>query len=163
MKTGSVVAVPIFSLLLIVFVCGLDTGWAKEKTPEEICWETYERCQTDLYTNPLKPPDTSSPRATLMSFIDSADRAYRIVTTAHRQNMRLPGLTTPDIIKDLGEIAEILPENDVMAVIVEQKGQGSPPAPSSQNRYPCLFRFRHLVRISFSRCRPSVASCLTGA
>jgi MscS family membrane protein len=41
--------------------------------------------------NPLRPPDTSSPRATLMSFQNDLNRSYAILHEAHRDNMDAPG------------------------------------------------------------------------
>ena len=51
--------------------------------------------------NPLKPPDTSSPQATLKSFLDNATAAHRLLMAAHGKNMEAPGLFTPDSVRQL--------------------------------------------------------------
>jgi MscS family membrane protein len=66
---------------------------------------------TALY--PLKPADTSSPRATLVSFLDNVDRAYRVVKEAHRRNTDESGLITSDSVRHLGRLAEELFERSV--------------------------------------------------
>ncbi|MDJ0817521.1 MAG: hypothetical protein QNJ58_15030 [Desulfobacterales bacterium] len=48
--------------------------------------------EDDIAAHPLKAPDTSSPRATLKSFLESLNRAYRILMVAHKKNMKAPGL-----------------------------------------------------------------------
>jgi MscS family membrane protein len=83
-------------------------GGGLRETPEQICERLYDSLQEDQYHHPLKPPDTSSPRDTMANFLENVDRAYRVVMTAHEQNMRLPGWRTPEYIEELGDIAEIL-------------------------------------------------------
>ena len=46
----------------------------------------------DIFNNPLKPPDTSSPRATLQSFLCNINRAYGVLMAGHQKNMNEPGL-----------------------------------------------------------------------
>ena len=50
--------------------------------------------------NPLKPADTSSPRATLKTFIDNVTSAYQILEAANFANMSEPGLFTTDAVSD---------------------------------------------------------------
>jgi MscS family membrane protein len=62
----------------------------------------------EIERNPLKPPDTSSPRATLKSFLDNANEAYRLVSSAHRDNKNTPGLFTSKTIRKQGQMADQL-------------------------------------------------------
>lgn len=63
--------------------------------------------QADITKNPLSPPDTSSPRATLYSFLENSHKAYQLLMTAHQKNMEAPGVFTPAAIKQMGETAEL--------------------------------------------------------
>ncbi len=45
-----------------------------------------------LVKRPLAPPDTSSPQATLRSFVDNFNRAYPLLIDAHEQYLKDPGL-----------------------------------------------------------------------
>ena len=52
----------------------------------------------------LKPPNTSSPRTTLKSFMENMDRAYGLLMKAHRENLKTPGfflLKTPSTMKTI--------------------------------------------------------------
>ena len=57
---------------------------------------------------PLKPPATSSPRATLFSFLDNMNRAYAAVKEAHRENLNSAGLFNSSSAVSKAEQAEIL-------------------------------------------------------
>ena len=69
--------------------------------------------QADYRIYPLKPPNTSSPRATLQSFLDNMNSAYRLIMTAHRKNMAEPGFVTSDSVLQTGRIAQELFERGV--------------------------------------------------
>ncbi|MCG8544640.1 MAG: mechanosensitive ion channel family protein, partial [Alphaproteobacteria bacterium] len=59
--------------------------------------------------NPLKPADTSSPRATLKTFIEDVTSAYQILEAAEFANMTEPGLfTTEAVEKRVEEAADHL-------------------------------------------------------
>ena len=62
----------------------------------------------DTAEHPLRPPDTSSPRATLSSFLEYVNRAHRVLMEAHRRNTETPGLATAEPIQHLGRHAEEL-------------------------------------------------------
>ena len=62
----------------------------------------------DSVRHPLKPPDRSSPRATLKSFLQNFNRAYRMLMEAHQENLASSGLFTPDSVSIKSEEAEIL-------------------------------------------------------
>jgi len=64
--------------------------------------------QESIARNPLKPPDTSSPRATLKSFLDNTNSAYRLVMAAHKENMGSPGLFTSESIHQMERHADQL-------------------------------------------------------
>lgn len=64
--------------------------------------------QSDATKNPLKPPDTSSPQATLISFLDAMNRSYRLLMKAHRINVETPGVFTPDSVQHMADQAEEL-------------------------------------------------------
>jgi len=59
-----------------------------------------------LIRNPLKPPDTSSPRTTLHSFLDNMNRCHRILMGAHGLNAATHGFLTPDSVRYMAELAE---------------------------------------------------------
>ena len=62
----------------------------------------------DIVKNPLRPPDTSSPRATLQSFLHNINRAYAKLMAAHGENMKDPGLFTSESISQMERQVEIL-------------------------------------------------------
>lgn len=64
--------------------------------------------EEDIVKNPLKLPDTSSPRATLQSFLHNINRAYNTLMTGHEKNMSSPGLFSSDSIEKMERQAEIL-------------------------------------------------------
>ncbi len=73
---------------------GLTSGEAKTPTTAKAGYSLEE----DIAKNPLKPPDTSSPRATLRSFLQSINGAYTVLMNEHRENMKAPGLFTSESI-----------------------------------------------------------------
>ncbi len=69
--------------------------------------------RSDIAKNPLRPADTSSPRATLQSFVDNMNRAHRVLMAAHRQNTEASGIFTPNSVKQMAREAEDLFERGV--------------------------------------------------
>lgn len=69
-----------------------DLTSGEAKTPETA--KADQSLKEDIVKNPLRPPDTSSPRATLQSFLHNINRAYAKLMAAHRENMKDPGLFT---------------------------------------------------------------------
>jgi MscS family membrane protein len=65
----------------------------------------------DIVQYPLKPPDTSSPRTTLQSFVDNMNRAYRVLGV--RKNIHTPGLFTSESVQQMTRHAEELFERSV--------------------------------------------------
>lgn len=63
--------------------------------------------------HPLKPPDTSSPRATLHSFIENLNRAYSLLMAAHRKNLKMPGFFTSNGVQQMANNATGLFERGV--------------------------------------------------
>ncbi len=53
-----------------------------------------------LHHSPSSPPDVSSPRATLDSFLDSTDRATRLLIDAYREGAHSEGLLTTMALRD---------------------------------------------------------------
>ena len=72
--------------------------------------------EEDLVAYPLKVPDTSSPRATLQSFLDNVNRSYRVLMAADEINTNTPGLRTPDTVKILAKHAEKLLDRGVQCL-----------------------------------------------
>ena len=62
----------------------------------------------EIQKHPLKPPDTSSPRATLKSFLANSNEAYRIAMSAHQDNLNTPGLFASDSIRQRDDMALML-------------------------------------------------------
>ena len=54
----------------------------------------------------LSPPDLSSPRATIQSFIKNMNKSHQILTEAHRKNLEGSGLFVADGLKDEVDAAE---------------------------------------------------------
>jgi hypothetical protein len=82
-------------------------GVSSEKIPS-IPAKADGSFQSDFVKHPLKPPDTSSPRATLRIFIDNMNRSYRVLMAAHDKNMNTPGLFTPEPVQQMERRAEEL-------------------------------------------------------
>ncbi|MGD1715812.1 mechanosensitive ion channel family protein [Dapis sp. BLCC M172] len=58
------------------------------------------------YENPLRPPATNSPRATLNGFMDSMNEAYQLITEAEEQSKQEGGLWHSKAVKEKGQEAE---------------------------------------------------------
>jgi len=54
----------------------------------------------------LKPPNTSSPRKTLESFIENMNRAYTTLMRAHRKNLQTPGYFPSEPVRQMERQAE---------------------------------------------------------
>ncbi len=50
--------------------------------------------------SPLAPPDTSSPQATLRSFVENADQSYQIFMAGLNQYLKEPGLLPSALVRD---------------------------------------------------------------
>ncbi|VGO16644.1 Low conductance mechanosensitive channel YnaI [Pontiella desulfatans] len=61
----------------------------------------------DLTQHPLKPPDTSSPRATLTSFMSNMNRSYHLLMEAHEENMAAPGWIPPQSARERARLAQV--------------------------------------------------------
>ena len=66
---------------------------------EEIAEKSTLSLEEELIKNPLKPPSTSSPRATLKGFNENMNLAYVLLMEAHRENLQTPGLFTSKSVK----------------------------------------------------------------
>lgn len=106
-------AVLLTAALFVVNAGAQDLTSGKTKLPETTRMEGGYSLKEDMIKNPLAPPDTSSPRATLKSFMDDMNRAYRVLMAAHRTNMKEPGLFTSESIRQMGRKAEQLFERGV--------------------------------------------------
>jgi MscS family membrane protein len=69
--------------------------------------------ETDISKYPLNPPDTSSPQATLQSFIEYINRSYRVLMAAHHENQKTPGLFTSESAQQMTRQAKNLFERGV--------------------------------------------------
>jgi MscS family membrane protein len=94
------------SLIFAISAGGKGYLSVAAQEPDSKNKEGDHRLIEDIAKNPLKPPDTSSPRATLKSFLDNTTEAYRLVMAAHKENMKAPGLFTSDAVRQMGEQAE---------------------------------------------------------
>ena len=110
-------------LLVAGLIIGLgEPGLAATKTgtSEKATDDVIRILQADYEIYPLKPPNTSSPRATLRSFLDNMNGAYRLLMAAHRKNMAEPGLFTSEPVLKLGKIARELFERGVYCLDLSQ-------------------------------------------
>ena len=60
-----------------------------------------------LVKHPLAPPDTSSPQATLISFVENINKSYQILMTAYDQYLKESGLLPSTSVKEQVKQAEI--------------------------------------------------------
>ena len=82
--------------ILVHAVAGLLVHASGQETPDD-----RQTLRTQLAEHPLRPPDTSSPRATLNSFLENATEAHRLLMKAHVENSRAPGLITTDSARQM--------------------------------------------------------------
>ena len=68
----------------------------------------------------LTPPDTSSPRATLQSFIENINRGYGVLMAAHRKNTKAPGFFASNSVQQMVQHAEELFERGVDCLNLSQ-------------------------------------------
>lgn len=54
------------------------------------------RLTNEFLPNPLEPPDTSSPRATLSEFMRYMNESYKLIMQANEENAQSSGLRTPE-------------------------------------------------------------------
>ena len=85
-------------------VPGFTAG--KSQAPEIAGLKGVKSLQEEIAKNPLKPPDTSSPRATLKSFLDNANGAYHLTMAAHQKNLETTGLFTTESVQQMERQAE---------------------------------------------------------
>ena len=101
----------LFLALLLTSAQFAVSARAQNLTSEEVKKpETAEASNSpkeDIVKNPLKPPDTSSPRATLQSFLHNINRAYTMLMAAHQKNRKAPGLFTSESILKMERQVEI--------------------------------------------------------
>lgn len=67
----------------------------------------------ELLRQPLKPPDTSSPRATLTSFMGNMNRSYHLLMQAHEENVAAPGWATEEFARETTLHAQVKLERAV--------------------------------------------------
>ena len=110
MKSGNLAAVWLVLLLILAqFSFNTETdiiSTVLARTPETA--EESDSPKDDIVKNPLKPPGTTSPRATLQSFLHNMNRAFAMLMSAHRRNMLDRGLLTSESIAQMEKQAEIL-------------------------------------------------------
>jgi MscS family membrane protein len=98
-------------LLLVTAQFAVSAGSADQTSSEVKTSETAEEAapsKEDIIKYPLKPPGTTSPRATLQSFLHNINRAYATLWAAHRKNVLDPGLFTTESVAQMERRAEIL-------------------------------------------------------
>ncbi len=61
-----------------------------------------------LVKRPLAPPDTSSPQATLRSFVENVNESYRILMAAYEQYLKEPGPFPSTSVSEQAKQAKIL-------------------------------------------------------
>lgn len=70
--------------------------------------------------NPLEPPDTSTPQATLRSFIDNLNASYTTLMEAYQQYLNEPGLFASESVREQEKVAEILFDRAVRCLDLSQ-------------------------------------------
>lgn len=88
-----------FVVLLVVVSAGVGVRANPAENPMDTALPQAE-LSINSATDALKPPNTANPQATLHSFIESMNSAYRILMAAHRENLETPGLfTSAEVLK----------------------------------------------------------------
>jgi hypothetical protein len=82
-----------------------DQTSGKTEAPETAAADSS--LEQDVFNNPLKPPDTSSPRATLQSFLLNMNRAYALLMAGYQKNMNTPGLFASESVAKMESRAEL--------------------------------------------------------
>ncbi len=70
--------------------------------------EAISQTQWFLNKYPLKPPDTSSPRKTLKTFLRTMKGTHNLLMMAHQKNLKGPGLFASEPVLQLRKFAEAL-------------------------------------------------------
>jgi MscS family membrane protein len=91
-------------LLILLFICAPGTGRAAEDQSQTASEVLY----SELEANPLKLPETISPRATLESFLQHMNQSHQLLMEAHRENNQTPGLQITDRVRKKEQKAEEL-------------------------------------------------------
>jgi len=101
----------LLTLLLTTVLFAISAG-AQDLTSQEAKTPTTTKggysIEDAIAKHPLKAPDTSSPRAMLGDFLHNINRAYTVLMSANRKNMKAPGLFTSESIEQMERQAEIL-------------------------------------------------------
>lgn len=79
-----------------------------ESLEEEQAEKSAKSLEEEIAENPLIPPNTSSPRATLRGFTESMNLAYSVLMEAHKENHKAPGLRVSDTVEKQAQFAEEL-------------------------------------------------------
>ena len=66
--------------------------------------------------HPLKPPETSSPRQTLMSFMDTVKRSHSVLMAAYNKNLGEPGILTSPEVEELAQNSKALFERAILCL-----------------------------------------------
>ena len=102
----------LFLALLIALAQFVVSARAQDLNSDEVkkpgTAEASNSPKEDIVKNPLRPPDTSSPRATVQSFLRNINRAYTMLMAAHQKNLKDPGLFTSESIAQMERHVEIL-------------------------------------------------------
>ena len=78
----------------------------------------------------LRPPNTSSPRTTLKSFIENMNRAYGTLMKAHRQNLKTPGYFPSKAVRQMAKQAEEFFQSAVECLDLSQVPNFMSPIPA---------------------------------
>ena len=107
----SMVTILLLSLLMAAPPFALSATDQNQTSNEAETPETAEEADSpkdDIVKNPLKPPGTTSPRATLQSFSHNMNRAFSMLMAAHQRNILDRGLFTSESITKMEKQAGIL-------------------------------------------------------
>jgi MscS family membrane protein len=98
----------VFNVLSILLLLSIFTFGQQSKLQDSIKIKSKEvqSIFKDMEKNPLQPVETSSPRATMQSFIENIYRAYKILMLAQSENQQSAGIFTPDSIAIKAQEAE---------------------------------------------------------
>ena len=101
----------LLTLLLAIALFAISAG-AQGLTSQEAKTSTTTKTgyalEDAIAKSPLKAPATSSPRAMLQDFLHNINRAYTVLMSGHRKNMKAPGLFTSESVEHMERQAEIL-------------------------------------------------------
>ena len=102
-KRKKITSLQLSTLIIIALVGVQEDAQANAIAQSESIQQTF---QDDLVKYPLKTPDTSSPRATLQSFINNMNQSYHLLMAAHEMSINSTGLATPNTAKTVAHHAE---------------------------------------------------------